>query len=146
MVKTKPQITGQWLGHFQYGPEYGDLYGEKVSFSITLEECAHGEFKGRCFELEGVGMNDTIAAVKGYLDGDIIHFVKEYPVDYKFEPDGSIKKLESASKPILFYDGQFDYRFNAYRGTWELEVNLGPSIHGDLLDICTGTWEMAKAE
>ena len=146
MQSSIPNISGQWLGHFKYGPEYGDLYGEKVEFSFVLENLEEGQFQGKCFELEGIGVNPNVALIKGYVDGNTIHFTKEYPVNYQFEDDGNISESKLTTKLILTYDGEYDYRIQAYVGKWELEANLGPTIHGDLLDICSGTWEMSKCK
>lgn len=82
--------------------------------------------------------------MKGYVLQNTIHFVKEYTKDYEFSDDGTVTESGLHCKPILTYDGEFDYRINSYTGQWELEANLGPTINGDLLDICTGTWEMIK--
>jgi hypothetical protein len=144
MRTTIPNITGQWLGHFKYGPEYGELYGESVSFSFILEELSEGQFQGKCYELEGVGCNSDVSVVKGYVDGDNIHFTKEYSTDFQIQEDGTVSKNTLSIKPILTYDGEYNFRTGLYTGQWELEINLGPTINGDLLDICTGTWEMSK--
>jgi hypothetical protein len=144
MQTVVPKISGQWLGHFKYGPEYEDLYGEQVTFSLVLEDLGNGVFQGRCFELEGIGANSTVAIVKGYVENDFIHFVKEYPVDYYFEEDGSMVEYKLPAKPILIYDGQYHHAYKFYTGNWEIETNLGPTVHGDLLSFCTGTWQMSK--
>ena len=144
-MKTKPpNISGQWLGYFKYGPEYGDLHGEKVSFSLVLEELPDGQFRGRCYELEGVGVNNSDTFVNGYVQENAIHFLKEYTKDYDILDDRTLRETSLQGKPILTYDGEFDFRVNAYVGQWELEVNLGQTVKGDLLDILTGTWEITK--
>ena len=144
MLVSIPAIYGQWLGHFKYGPEYGDLYGEVVTFSLVLEKLGNGQFQGKCYELEGIGVNSGVATVKGYIEDNLIHFVKEYPAYQQFEEDGSITEFKLPVKPILTYDGEYNFRAQLYKGHWELETNLGPTIHGDLLSFCTGTWEMSK--
>jgi hypothetical protein len=144
MNRTSVNISGQWLGYFQYGPEYGDLYGEKVTFSFVLENLNNDQFYGKCYELEGVGVNPQVSIINGYIEDDFINFVKEYPEHFGIEQDGSFVKQKFNSKPILTYTGQYNHRTQSYQGTWEIEINLGPTIHGDLLDLCTGTWEMSR--
>ena len=146
MQKSIPKIFGQWIGQFKYGPEYEDFYGEIVTFSLMLEDMGDGVFQGKCFELEGVGATSDVAIIKGYIDEDSIHFVKEYSVHHLLEEDGSTSEFKFHAKPILTYDGQYNYRALMYQGHWELENNLGSTIHGDLLSFCTGTWEMSKCE
>ena len=103
-------------------------------------------FEGKCFELEGIGANSSAATVKGYTEDDFIHFVKEYPVDYQFEEDGSLTEYKLPAKPILTYDGQYNHSHKFYQGHWELDFNTGPTIHGDLLTFYTGTWEISKCK
>lgn len=141
-----PRISGQWLGHFKYGPEYGDLHGEQVTFSLILDELSNGQFQGKCYELDGIGATDSVSFVKGYVQQNTIHFAKEYTKEYQIEEDGTTRESNLPNKSILTYDGEFDYRINSYVGQWELEANLGPTINGDLLDICKGTWEIKKVD
>ena len=82
-MRTKiPKISGQWLGHFKYGPAYGTFYGEVVNFSLVLDELNDGQFQGKCYELDGIGANDSVSFVKGYVLQNTIQFVKEYTKDY----------------------------------------------------------------
>ena len=144
MRQKVPKISGQWLGHFKYGPEYEKFYGEEVEFSLVLEEIGNGQFEGKCFELDGVGANESVTFVKGYVDGNLIHFVKEYEEEFILLEDGTLEKLEPPGKSILTYDGEFDYRINCYVGTWELESQVANAIDGVIVELFTGTWELTK--
>jgi len=144
MPITIPAIAGQWLGHFRYGPEYGKLEGEKVVFSFIIEALPDGQFRGKCYELEGIGANSSVSFIRGYTEQRAIHFVKEYTTEYQIDEDGTVMESDLANPSILTYDGEFDYRINSYTGQWEIEMNVGPTIHGDLLEFCTGSWEMTK--
>ena len=143
-MKATLNMSGQWLGHFEYGPEYGDLYGEKVLFSLVLDDLGEGQFSGTGHDLEGIGIHPEVAIVRGYLEGNSIHFVKEYPGTYALDEEGNLVEFKSQIKPILTYDGEFNERTKAFSGTWEIEVNLGPTLQGDLLEFCTGKWEMSR--
>ena len=145
MGQTKINISGQWLGHFEYGPEYDDLYGEKVLFSLVLESKGDGQFMGKGYDLEGIGIQPGPSTINGFLDGNLIHFVKEYPIHFSVNQDGSLLEEKFSMKPILTYDGEYNERTGIFTGTWEIEVNLGPTIHGDLLEFSTGKWEMTRA-
>lgn len=144
MIRVSNIIVGQWLGHYKYGPEYGDLYGDKVSFSIIIKDVADDQFQGKCHDLEGIGAVPGVATIKGYIEGSQIHFIKQYPIDYAIDDDGNLIEQNLSIKPILTYFGEYNERTKSFEGTWEIEVNLGPTIHGDYLNLLTGTWEMSK--
>ena len=145
MNQTILNMAGQWLGHFVYGPEYGALHGEKVLFSLVLQNLGEGQFEGRGYDLEGIGVQPGPAMIKGYIDGSSIHFTKEYPIHLGMEQDGSLIEEKHYMKPILTYDGEYNERTSTFSGTWEIEVNLGPTVQGDLLEFSTGKWEMNRA-
>jgi hypothetical protein len=144
MHPSQHNISGNWLGHFQYGPEYGDFAGEKVSFTITIEMLVEGQFRGTSQELEGPGMNPHPASIQGYIDGTKIHFTKEYPVDYILEDDGKMEPEKLSRKSLLIYDGEYYNAEQIFKGVWEIEISTGPSLTGEELSICTGGWEMAR--
>ena len=137
-------MSGQWLGHFEYGPEYGELYGEKVSFSLVLDDLGDGQFSGKGYYLEGIGAHPGVAIVKGYMDGNSIHLLYEYPGDYALDQQGNLIEEKHLTKPILTYDGEYNETTKVFNGTWEIEINIGPTINGDLLEFCTGKWEMSR--
>jgi hypothetical protein len=145
MSRVSNIIIGQWLGYYKYGPEYGDLHGDKVSFSIIIDDLDNGQFQGRCHDLEGIGAIPDVASIKGYIEGNYIHFIKEYPFNYALNDDGSLIEEKLSTKPILTYTGEYNERTKSFQGTWEIEVTIGSTIQGDDLCIWTGTWEMSKA-
>jgi hypothetical protein len=129
---TQPiSLTGQWAGHFTYGPEYGEaLHGEKVQFRIFIDESDDGLFEGKCVDIEGAGVDFEKSIVKGFIEGDAISFVKEYPTQ------------DSTPQPI--YSGHFNRNIRSFGGQWEIWSNERPHGKGLIVDICTGTWEMRK--
>ena len=143
MHPSQHNLSGTWLGHFQYGPEYGDFAGEKVSFTIAIEMLEEGQFRGTCQELEGPGLNPHPATIQGYIDGRAIHFTKEYPVDFALEDDGKTTAQNLSRKPLLIYDGEYHEAAHTFTGVWEVEVSIGPSLNNEELCIYSGNWEMS---
>lgn len=145
MYASSFSIAGQWLGQFEYGPEYGEFYGEKVTFSLVLDDLGNGRFVGKCYELEGVGASPEPAAIKGFTDGHSIHFAKEYQKHYGLEQDGTLVDMKYPADPILTYDGEYYQRTGSFSGTWELEIPLGSSPDGYEFELVSGKWEMSRA-
>lgn len=138
-------FTGQWAGHFAYGPEYGDdLVGEKVQFRIFVDSFCNEEFTGRSVDLEGIGANYEIARVKGYIDGDFISFTKQYPHLYGLDEAGKTVEDKTRQHPTVSYSGQYNATTKTFSGQWELRVEIAPVGEYWLEDICTGTWEIRK--
>lgn len=145
MYTSSFSIAGQWLGLYEYGPEYGELYGEKVSFSLVLEDQGDGRFTGICHDLEGVGASPTSAVINGYTDGHFIHFTKEYSKHYGIEDDGTLVDVSFPVDPILTYDGEYHQRTGFFSGIWELEITRESTPQGDEIELVSGKWEMSKA-
>jgi hypothetical protein len=138
-------FTGQWIGYFAYGPEYGDdLVGEKVQFRIFVDSFYNEQFTGRSVDLEGIGANYEIAQVKGYIDGDFISFTKQYPHLYGLDEEGNTVEDKTRQHPIVSYSGEYNVVTKTFSGQWELRIEIAPVGEYWLEDICTGTWEIRK--
>jgi hypothetical protein len=139
-------LTGQWVGQYTYGPEFGDeMYGQNVQFRLFLKDAGNGQFTGTSVDIEGFGANMDKATVNGFIDGNFISFTKEYPKNFIIDEDGHTHEDQANSHPRLSYSGSLDKSLNAYRGTWELWVNeVLDGERGSFVDIFTGTWEMKK--
>ncbi|RYZ23173.1 MAG: hypothetical protein EOO10_21190 [Chitinophagaceae bacterium] len=144
MLSTIPDISGQWLGRFTYGSEYGELSGKEVTFNLVVENIGDGQFQGKCHEIEGIGSNPNVSTITGYVEDAHIQFVKDYPIYYSIEPDGSMQENKSAINPLIMYEGDFEHEAQKYVGAWEIETNHGETLNGYLLSYSSGTWEMHK--
>lgn len=146
MKTTTSILNGLWSGYFRYGQQFGDLQGQKVTFRITLQETEEGQFHGKCIELEGEGVNPEIANIRGYMEGNCITFVKEYPINYFFDEEGNLVVNKRTPAPLLTYFGEYNWPTKTFTGHWELEVNHGYLIDRDAVTVFTGTWEMSKVQ
>jgi hypothetical protein len=139
------RLTGQWLGSFVYGPEYGDeIYGERVQFRFYIEEVGDGQFNGTSVDIVGYGANFDTAIITGFLKDDFISFTKEYPKYFIIDENGMALEDTSSLKPRLIYSGQFNSNTGFFIGQWEFWANEMLSGDGSIVDIFTGTWEMTR--
>jgi len=144
-MENSIKLSGQWVGSFVYGPEYGDeMYGEKVRFRFYIEEIGDGQFNGTSVDIEGFGANLDTATIKGFLTDDFISFTKVYPKYFILEENGMTSEDTSKPQPRLSYSGQYNSRTKYFNGQWELWSNGILSGDGSVVDIYTGTWEMTK--
>jgi hypothetical protein len=144
-MKNSINLSGQWIGHFTYGPEYGgEMHGEKVQFRIFINEFSGGQFKGTSVDIEGFGANMDTAIINGFLTDDFISFTKEYPDYFIIDNNGQNIKDPSNVKPRLSYEGHYNFRSKFFNGQWELWTNEELAGEGSIVDIFTGTWEMTK--
>ena len=141
--KNSDKLSGQWVGHFAYGPKYGEqLEGEKVFFRLFLEDKGNGQFQGRCYETEGIGASEELSIINGFIDNNLISFTKEYPTDSVIDEGGNTFVNTSPSNQRLIYTGEFSSEKNMYIGMWEIWMNERSLGDGTLVDICTGSWQM----
>jgi hypothetical protein len=138
-------FTGQWVGHFAYGQEYGeDIAGETVQFRLFVDSFKNGQFTGRSVDLEGIGANYEIAQVKGYIDEDFISFTTEFPHLYGLNEAGNTLEDKNKQHPVVSYSGEYNTNTQTFAGQWELRMEIAPVGEYWLEDIATGTWEMRR--
>lgn len=98
--KNRILLAGQWFGYFSYGPEYGDqLEGERVIFSLLIEQVFNNKFKGKCVELEGIGASTEVSFIEGYIENKFISFRKEYSNYFTIDEFGKEGKHEDLLHP-----------------------------------------------
>jgi hypothetical protein len=142
-MPKKILFSGHWKGEFIYGPEYGELYGERVSFMLFLEGNGD-EFTGKCFDIDGIGALPDVASINGFYDSGVISFIKQYPHRYEMEEDGKLNLVEDKAAPEVQYFGEFNENRDKFMGKWEIVIHEEKEGEGFLEYLCTGTWEMKK--
>ncbi len=146
MISSK-DFKGQWIGHFTYGPSYGEeLNGEKVQFRLFINECSNREFWGKSIDLEGIGANYEVAEIKGFLKEDFISFTKLYPHYYQIDEGGNTSTELNSRHPEIHYEGFYDSHLKKITGKWEMSFDLEQVGEDWLEDVCSGTWEIIKDE
>jgi hypothetical protein len=143
-MQEKNRVAGQWFGYFSYGPEYGpELEGEKVTFSLLIEELPSGQFRGKCIELKGIGANHEVSTINGFIENNFISFTKEYNTFKSIDEIGNEVDYKG-SPPRLSYKGHFNSYSQTFGGSWEIWANEEPYGDGAFVDVCTGLWEIGR--
>ena len=142
---AKIQLAGQWFGHFEYGVGYAErLQGQQVLFSFIVDEYTLSQFTGKCVEYDGVGASADISNIRGFVDGNRISFIKEYPTDYFIDEEGNDVKLEPRDSVRLMYFGLFNHASGEFAGNWEIWLDEQDLGAGSFVDIVSGTWAMRR--
>jgi hypothetical protein len=143
--KNSVSLAGQWFGYFSYGPEYGEqLEGERVIFSLLIQEIFNNKFKGKCIELEGRGASTEVSHIEGFIENNFISFRKEYSTYYTLDESGNEGKHLPFLHPRLSYTGSFNQSNETFSGTWEIIANEIPAGEGTFADVFTGHWEISR--
>jgi len=139
-------LNGKWNGYYELGMSYGNkLNGTKTKFSANLKE-ENGELQGQCFDEVYEGNN--IADIKGFFDGSMISFIKQYN-DHIFITDDGKRIVDiNSTHPEIEYTGYYNRAMKVFEGNWEMVTRV------DILDIrgeksigeryLSGTWQMSK--
>ena len=140
-------LVGQWLGHFEYGPEYGEeRIGEKVHFRIFIDSFHNNEFIGKCVELEGVGASDQISQIRGNMKDSLISFTKKYPLAFYVDAGGNAVLDESRPPHVVNYSGEYNHETQTFSGEWDIRLDTEERIFGKSQQVASGFWEMRKVD
>ncbi len=139
-------FSGSWTGEFVYGEEYGNIAGEKATFMLFVDKNENNSFEGRAFDIDGTGVNNEVATVRGFLENESISFIKQYPTMLTFQEDGTLEKHKSKASPEIHYTGEYIESKKSFIGEWEMVIDEVKQGDEYLEYLCTGTWEMRKEE
>jgi hypothetical protein len=143
--KNKLIISGQWYGYFSYGPQYGsELEGEKVIFSLLIDEVFNNKFKGKCIELNGIGASEEISKIEGFIENNFISFRKEYSEYFSIDTEGNTMKSEDSECHELSYEGTYNFVTKTFSGDWEIWFNEKAVGEYNYIQLGKGTWEISK--
>lgn len=147
IMSTSKTFTGKWLGSFSYlqENEFTDqVVLPDVTFSLELYD-ENGSFTGTCIDDEVKDIMKGVITVKGFVDGDIISFTKQYPSFYFTDENGQIQVDPSQAHPPIIYSGIYDAECNTYSGEWEMTIAT-ENIQGECFDdMIGGSWIISKA-
>lgn len=144
---TDLQFSGKWEGVYAQWKQYTEEKQEKeeVVFiaDITVED---GILSGTSEEQVTRELMGRPATLSGFVEGDVISFIKQYPYYYYLGDDGEIKVDVSREHPPVHYSGMFDAATGIFSGEWEIEVYLDREEYGDDPYLLRGGWELKKIE
>ena len=132
-------INKKWTGKYAYNFEEDS---ESFSFEINVKY-DNGSFEGHAYEEEFSGLTSDIVHVKGFIESDMISFVKTYPYFYAVDDNGDIiidKKLKGHE---VIYEGYFNEENGSWSGDWAINISEDRVEEGKYkyFDII-GPWEM----
>ncbi|MCE3294510.1 MAG: hypothetical protein K0R65_224 [Crocinitomicaceae bacterium] len=123
-----------WKGFFEY--KLDEELTEKVDFWLDLS-FKDNNFSGYSVDRETKGLfEDGSVSVEGFIDGNLISFVKKYPYNYFFNEKTSRFEIDPSTKNHeVKYEGYFYPEKKKYEGTYR----VGSKNY-------SGSWEMGKMD
>ena len=144
MDKSIP-LLGQWLGYFEYGPEYGEeLAGERVAFRLFVDAVKNYKFEGKIADLDGAGSAYEVLPVNGFVRDEFISFTKEYPHRSDLDEYGNFVTDEESPVHVVNYQGAYDPSTGIVSGDWDITTDLEVTALKREQYISSGTWAMKK--
>src|SRR4030042_5234380 len=143
-MENNIRISGIWLGELTYGEEYGqDLQNKKMNFKLILEE-KDGDITGECHDTDGTGVIPEPASINGFVEEDMISFVKQYPAFYILNQTGEVIMIPDRDPPEFNYSGYYNAENDAFEGDWHVVFEIKQLTFGFAEYALSGTWNMKR--
>ena len=139
-------LTGTWTGFFtQLLGNEDDRYVAEFEFRMEITENENG-FTGKCWDMEIEEGENEVSNIRGFRDGNMISFIKEYDnlITYDDKTDELVLDKESDSNEEIHYFGTFDSEKKAFIGEWEIKLDETKIPEGFDVEMECGDWEMKK--
>lgn len=103
-----------------------DEKGNESPFAFRMDVDINDKlsFMGAVWEEEFTRISGKKLSVKGYIDGDHISFVKQYPCHYGYDENGKVFVDDTQRGHDVIYDGYWDEERGIWSGEWEVEGEL----------------------
>jgi hypothetical protein len=136
-------MNEKWTGHYVYGEGYPDnLYGQAVRFDIKWIN-DDGSLTGTCTdEITEKHYNHRPATVKGFIEGSLISFIKQYPCLCTIDEAGNVTLYENQPAHEIHYSGTLIN--DHFEGEWEISMVCITEGGYPQEYICMGTWALYK--
>lgn len=139
------QLSGKWQGTYtqklKEDPDDDQIF--EVEFEMELLNTEDG-FTGTCYDLEIELGKKEKSSVSGFIERDIISFIKRYEHAIYLDEEAEEFLLDKEAKhPEIHYSGRFNAIEDKFEGTWEIEMNE-ELIGGDQLNthLIYSSWWM----
>jgi hypothetical protein len=113
-------VKKNWIGRYGYSFEEGNEW--YFSFEINADYI-DGSFEGTVSEEEFTGYTNDLVHVKGFIEEDMISFVKTYPHLYIVDEKGDVYVDKSQRGHSVTYQGYFDESKSEWYGEWEVKIS-----------------------
>ncbi len=141
---TDARFSGKWEGHYAHGRQYSEeRQKERIGFFVdmTVED---GILNGICEEYVTKVHMKKPAVLTGFIEGNVINFIKKYPFHYSVDENKVIEVDFSSTSHSVHYSGVYDPASGLLSGEWKIGVTVDGNIHGESNYLITGTWQMRK--
>jgi len=131
-----------WIGRYGYSFEEGNEW--YYSFEITANY-NNGSFEGTVIEEEFTSFTNDLVHVKGFIEEDLISFVKTYPYLFEANDNGEMLIDKSQRGHSVIYQGYYDQSKDGWEGEWEVKISEESDktqIGAYKTQYKTGPWNM----
>lgn len=136
-------MTEKWTGHYVYGEGYPEnLYGQSVPFHIEWTNI-DGSLTGTCTDEIVEKYYDTPATIQGFVEGEMISFIKQYPCFCAVDEEGNVTLYKDKPASEIHYSGTLVN--DHWEGEWEISMMYVMEDGYVQEYVCSGTWTLYKA-
>jgi hypothetical protein len=136
------ELSGKWVGYYEYGLGYElPYFGQRVKYQIevTFED---DNIIGTASEEKSEYSVDPKATIKGYIEDDLISFVKTYPIKSTIQEDHTIQN--SKGEQFVNHTGILDQDKMVMYGLWTIEIHTIEKDGFYEPNQCEGIWLLEK--
>lgn len=116
--------------------------GQTKNFEMTIVEEEDDEITGDIVDTTKGSQNPEKAKVTGFVMGDTLSFVKQYPCMFFYNDKGELQIDESKPHPEIHYHGEI--KDNEIIGEWDMEIGT-MQFYGDFFSkMMSGIWQVRR--
>ena len=137
------EINGKWKGYYEYGLGYIlPYFGNRVELEMIVNVDSSGNITGSTTEVPSEFSVNVEASIKGFIDQDLISFIKTYPVLPSIADDGTIQLTEGTLE--IQHTGFIDRENQAIYGDWLIEEKFINEEGYNDIEYLTGIWLLIR--
>lgn len=130
-----------WVGRYGYTFDEDTRY---FSFEMNAS-FQNGSFEGDVHEEEFSGLTSDTVHIKGFIEEDMISFVKTYPYFWTYDDQGNIIMDKEKKGHEVVYEGYFDEGTGSWSGQWEVLMSEEKTYPGQYKQqFIIGPWDMKR--
>jgi hypothetical protein len=136
-------LNGKWQGEYTLGQEYESGEGISSEFLLDIIE-KKGILKGTCTEPGISELFSNPITIKGFIEGVLISFIKQYPCLFFITEDNQYRIDTSQKHPDIEYQGEYDEETDSFHGTFTMISDATQYGYGWFEDVLSGSWRMHR--
>lgn len=135
-------INGKWKGYYEYGIGYDlPFFGSRVEMEVDFSE-SDSKISGTVNEVPSQFSVDASAKIEGFIEDEIISFIKTYPIIPLINADG--KTVNHEGNLEIIHTGFVDIKNNAIYGEWMIEEEFANENEHKEIDTLSGIWLLKR--